>query len=132
MKTNKIPSGLSVEELYEILSKKYGDVKKISENVIVLKHSKTKINITKSSDGYAVKAGLPVSLLVLVGVVAGIMVVVTQGLGLRLVPQFLISASMVAIVILLVDLLYNMQKKNLLQEFCDSLNIENTTHSDMN
>ena len=59
MKTDKIPSSVSVDELYEILSKKYGDVKKSGKNLLMLNYSNTKITINKGSDGYVVKAGLP-------------------------------------------------------------------------
>lgn len=127
MKTNKIPSSLSVEEVYEIINKKYDGVKKVGKNALMLNYSNTKININKGSDGYVVKAGVPFSLLVLIGVIAGIMAVATQSLG--LIPQFVITTLVVAIIILLVDSLYNMKKKNLLQEFCDSLDIENSKHS---
>lgn len=60
MKTDKIPFSLSVDELYEILNKKYGDVKKKGDNILMLKYSNTKITINKWTDGYVVKAGLPI------------------------------------------------------------------------
>ena len=126
MKTDKIPSRLSVDELYEILSKKYDGVKKNGNSVFVPNYSNTKIYINKGSDGYVVKAGMSFSLIVVMGVVCGIMVVVTTGLG--LIPQFIITMFVVAIVGFLLDMLYNKHKKNLLQEFCNSINMESTKH----
>ncbi len=122
MKTDKIPFSLSVDELYEILNKKYGDVKKKGDNILMLKYSNTKITINKWTDGYVVKAGLPIWLIIVIGVVCGATVVATHGLGLA--PQFLLTMFAVAIVIFLADYFYNANKENLLHEFCDSLNID--------
>ena len=119
MKTDKIPVSLSMEELYDKLSKNYDDVKLIKGKIIVLNYSGTKLNITKNPDGYNTKAAIPLSLMILLGVVAGIMVVATQSLG--VVPQFVISMVVIAVAGLLIDGLYNKAKERVLRDFCNNL-----------
>lgn len=122
MRTDKIPFSLSVDELYEILSKKYGDVKKSGKNLLMLNYSNTKITINKGSDGYVVKAGLPFWLILVIGIICGVLVVTTKDLG--LLPQFMLITLVVAIALFLVDSFYNSSKENVLREFCDGLNID--------
>lgn len=120
MKTDKIPVSLSMEELYDKLSKNYEDIQLIKGKIIVLNYSSTKLNINKNADGYNIKAAIPLSLMILLGVVAGIMVVATQSLG--IVPQFAISVVVIAVAGLLIDGLYNKAKERVLRDFCNKLN----------
>ena len=110
-----------MEELYDKLSKNYDDVKLIKGKIIVLNYSGTKLNINKNTDGYNIKATIPLSLMILLGVVAGIMVVATQSLG--IVPQFVISMVVIAVAGLLIDGLYNKAKERVLRDFCNNLTI---------
>lgn len=121
MTTDKIPMSLSMEELYDKLSKNYDDVKLIKGKVIELNYSGTKLTINKNTDGYNIKAAIPFSLMILLCVIAGIIVVATQSLG--IVPQFGITVIVIAIIGLLIDGLYNKSKKSILQAFCNNLNL---------